>query len=136
MDSGAVAGIAVGALVGFTLFIIILTCCIIRCCQKRQQHQQVPAQQNQQINVTNQQLTTEYTDPNQIVLQKQQPFVQPYVQPYGQPYGQPYIQQQGFYGSPEQALFGGQPVYQQPPVYPGFQANTTAGLYGPNPIVG
>lgn len=58
MDSGAVAGIAVGAIVGFALFIIILTCCIIKCCQKRALQQAAANVSNRQINVTTQQLTT------------------------------------------------------------------------------
>lgn len=87
--------------------------------------------QKQNINLTTQQLATEYTDPNQIMFQNQP---QAYGQPYGQPaYGQPYVQPpmmtqpigQPMYGSPEQALFG------QPPVYP----NTGNGGYGPNPII-
>jgi hypothetical protein len=140
LDAGATAGVAVGALVGFALFIIILVCCIIKCCQRKAAQQAAANIANKHNNknswnATNHQLTTEYADPNQIILQNQQPYGQTYGQPFAQPYGQPYIQQapmqQPMYGSPEQALFG----QNQPPVFPGLQANNAPGLYGPSPII-
>ena len=86
---------------------------------------------NPMINMTTQQLGTEYSDPNQVILHNQ-PYGQPYAQPYGQPYAQSYVDPYTQpvpvpYDQTGQAIFG-QPI-QGPPIYP------PAHNYGPGPIV-
>ena len=163
---GAIAGVVVGPIVVLVVLIILIVCCVKKCQQRKAkqlqnkqgiaskpQSQQMIVMNNTQpgmmnmnpgnpmLNMTTQQLATEYNDPSQVMLQNQpygQPYAQPYGQPYAQPYGQPYAQPYGQPAPPVydptgqavgQALFG-QPMQQMPPpVFPNVPN------YGPNPII-
>ena len=156
LSTGATVGIAIAPVIFIVVLVVGIVCCVKRCQAKRMQEimkqkgiqgQNVQVNMNTlgqpsypmgntmgnpMLNMTTQNLATEYTDPNQVMLQNQQMYGQPYVQPspYGQPNLPPFGQMQPQpFANPEQALFGQPMGMNQPNMYPGMNN------YGPGPIV-
>lgn len=128
LSGGAIAGIAIAPIVFLVVLIVGIICCIKKCQQNQIQKMQAQRANNQTLqtgtnptlNMTTQHLGTEYTDPNQVMLQNQPFYGQPYVQPLGNFSGPPQMmnpQVPPVYGNPEQAIFGQGPMnFDQPPM--------------------
>lgn len=148
LSGGEVSGVAIGAIVGMILFIVLIVCCCKRCQQKKLEEAMQKAQANAQnqmqrnnLNITTQNLATEYQDPNQQFMYQGQPsYGQPIAPIYGQAYGQPLVQQPGYGGYNQPQTIYTQPM-QPTPVY--FQPTdqqvpippVPPNLFGPSPIV-
>lgn len=143
LDGGGTAGVAVGAVVGAAIIIFAIVCGIKKCKQKNleralaqnNKNNQMNPQPISQLNITTQNLATEYSDPNQQFMYQGQPgYGQPMMGQTPMPPMQPgyggYAQPPPLYNQPMQPT----PVYFQPtdqPPMPPIPPN----LYGPNPIL-